>query len=683
MLVVLLGASATYAQIPYAHARCRNGLDKGVTTLVKKVLLAQQQCHRLRSQGVLSASLDCNDPAQSPSIDNIERAAARLRRLVSRRCAAAGTPASLGYVNCPAPCGGLISDYESLGDCFVCNTKRRLNDALVAAYGTDAPVPLGAATAPCQAAIGTALRTNLSARMRDQQKCQLVDDRAPIGSDCRTLDFTGKQESAHDKARHALERCNDSLLLALDSCASTVDGEQACIEDLSALHADGLFVEIYRPGEPTPTPTATASTVPATASATATATSTDTATPSHTATNTPVATPTPTRTSSATRTRTATRTPTWSPIAPTSTATFTLVPTDTEVPTETPTLTPPPTATATSIPTATGTALPPVHIDVTPFPAQSTFPCLIFVHGKRTDPGTFTDWNQARAYWVDGSDDFIRAATKNFAASYYVVGYNGTQAYWDAQSAGELATEIVNATEGGADGGGNRCARTFAEGGTFWLVGHSMGGSLISFVLGNAHPSDPNYNLNGPYDVAAQRVSLAITSAGTHRGSQGADFVCGEGNPFCSFFAGFIQSCDSATFWLRSSDDVQVRVFAGAPAKTVWLTGGFAAIIGASSCITGEDDGLVQHASAYACDGSATANLNNQTICGNGAKQESSGFMNLDTAHENHDEERNDSHSDNRDAIPDGVWICNGVRCAPGSTVHENLSTAAFVGRLY
>lgn len=158
---------------------------------------------------------------------------------------------------------------------------------------------------------------------------------------------------------------------------------------------------------------------------------------------------------------------------------------------------------------------------------------------------------------------------------------------------------------------------------------------------------------------------------------------CAGGNPFCSFFAQFVQTCDTATFWLRSSDDVQVRMFAGAPAKTVWLTGGFAAIIGASSCLTGEDDGLVQHASAYACDGSATANLDNQTVCGNSTKQESSGFKNLDTAHENHDQERNDSHSDNRDAIPDGVWICNGAPCSPGSTVHNSLSTAEFVGTLY
>ncbi len=107
----------------------------------------------------------------------------------------------------------------------------------------------------------------------------------------------------------------------------------------------------------------------------------------------------------------------------------------------------------------------------------SAQPCMIFVHGKQTDTNTFTNWNSARNYWKNGSNDFVQAATKNFATSYYVVGYNGTRPYYESQSAGEVANEIVNATNGGADGGGNHCARTYAQGGTFWVIAHSMGGT--------------------------------------------------------------------------------------------------------------------------------------------------------------------------------------------------------------
>lgn len=310
-------------------------------------------------------------------------------------------------------------------------------------------------------------------------------------------------------------------------------------------------------------------------------------------------------------------------------------------------------------------------------------PCLIFVHGKQTNTGTYTDWNNARNYWKDGSRDFVKEATKNFSASYYVVGYNGFKPYWDAQAAGEVANEIVNATNGGADGGGNRCALSYSQGGSFWVVAHSMGGAVMDFILGNNDSSDPNYNFNGPYNTVASRIGLAITTGGTHRGSQGADAVCGELNWACDWVGSWIQSCDDPTYWLRSADDVQVRSFANAPARNVYLTGGYEAIFGASACLSGEDDGVVQYASIFACSGSAGGSYDNDDVCGNGAKQESSGFYNLDGAHENHDDERNDADRDTRKAIPDGIWTCSGSPCAPDTSVQSAMSTGQFIGILY
>jgi hypothetical protein len=313
----------------------------------------------------------------------------------------------------------------------------------------------------------------------------------------------------------------------------------------------------------------------------------------------------------------------------------------------------------------------------------SAQPCLIFVHGKQTNTNTFTNWTAARNYWKSGSRDAIGVATKNFATSYYVVGYNGTNAYWDAGAAGEVANEIVNATNGGNDGGGNHCALSYAQGGTFWVVGHSMAGPIMDFILGNNDASDPNFNFNGPYDVVAQRLSLVITLGGAHRGSQGADAVCGDNNFFCNFLAIFIQSCDTATYWLRSADDVQVRTFANAPARNIYLTGGYEAIFGPSACLSGEDDGIVQHASQYACGGSATTGYNNSNVCNNSSKQESSGFLNLDSSHENHDDERNDADRDTRKAIPTGIWMCGGSPCAPNTTVQSAMSAGQLIAVLY
>jgi len=311
-------------------------------------------------------------------------------------------------------------------------------------------------------------------------------------------------------------------------------------------------------------------------------------------------------------------------------------------------------------------------------------PCLVFVHGRQGDTATFNDWNAARDYWRENEvgntpRDFIAAATKGFQAPYYVVGYNGTRPYWDAEAAGHVAGEIANAAAGGADGGGNTCAGASS----LWVIAHSMGNNVMDFVLGNANSSDPNFNFNGPYDAVADGISLVISVGGSHRGSEGADAVCGEAGFLCNAIAFFIDSCDDSAFWLRSDDSVQVRRFSTSPARNVFLTGGFEAIVGASACLSGEDDGVVQHASQYACGGSATTGFNNSNVCGNDFKQESSGFFNIDSGHENHDDERNDGDRDDRVAIPDGLWTCGGSPCSPGTTVTTSLSAAQLVGLLF
>ncbi len=315
--------------------------------------------------------------------------------------------------------------------------------------------------------------------------------------------------------------------------------------------------------------------------------------------------------------------------------------------------------------------------------AHAQDPCLIFVHGKQTNTNTYTSWSSARSYWINGSNDFVRTATKSFQASYYVVGYNGTRPYWEPQTAGEVANEIVNATNGGADSGGNRCALTWSQGGTFWVIAHSMGGPVMDFILGNDDASDPNHDLNGPYSTATARTGLVITLSGAHRGSQGADAVCGGSSWGCNFIASFIQSCDDATYWLRSDDAVQVRTYSNAPARNVYMTAGYEAIFGASACLTGEDDGVVQYASMYACAGSATASYDNSNVCGHAYKQEAFGFLNLDGAHENHSDIRDASDSDTRRAIPDGIWTCSGSPCAPNTTVQSNMTSAQLVSILY
>jgi hypothetical protein len=208
-----------------------------------------------------------------------------------------------------------------------------------------------------------------------------------------------------------------------------------------------------------------------------------------------------------------------------------------------------------------------------------------------------------------------------------------------------------------------------------------MGGAVMDFILGNNDPSDPNYNFNGPYNQVSNGISLVVAVSGAHRGSEGADAVCGDSGLLCNFIAGFIQDCDDATFWLRSDNSVQVRTYSNAPARTVYLTGGYEAIFGASVCLSGEDDGVVQYASIFACSGSATTSYDNTNVCT--TKQESSGFVNLDSGHENHDDVRNDADRDTRRAIPGGIWTCSGSPCAPNTVVQSSMSAAQLIAILY
>ena len=70
-------------------------------------------------------------------------------------------------------------------------------------------------------------------------------------------------------------------------------------------------------------------------------------------------------------------------------------------------------------------------------------------------------------------------------------------------------------------------------------------------------------------------------------------------------------------------------------------------------------------------------------MCSNTAKQESSGFLNLDSGHENHDDERNDTDRDNRRAIPTGIWMCGSTPCAANTLVQSAMSAAQLVSVLY
>lgn len=336
---------------------------------------------------------------------------------------------------------------------------------------------------------------------------------------------------------------------------------------------------------------------------------------------------------------------------------------------------------------------------------QGGEPCLVFVHGSRAaDANPGYDWSQdwlaGRDYWrsytglidlIDGTDtvstdpadDFIRAATNNLTRPHFVVRYNGAAEWWNNEAAGQVAREIVRATNGEFDGpigqsNRSQCTTAWQNGGVFWVIAHSGGGTVMDFILGNSSPSDLNFNFNGPYDQVASRIAGVFSVAGAHRGSSLADTICNPGTG-CNI-AG--HNCTNARKWLQTDEVHQVYFYSSSPAKTVWLTGGYAGGP-TSACLPGEDDAVLQYASIFACSGDGNAAYNNSNVCGNNSKQNAN-FRNLDGAYETHDDIRNNRNTSIRErrTIPDGIWECNGQPCTPNVVARSNLSTASFLDLL-
>lgn len=345
----------------------------------------------------------------------------------------------------------------------------------------------------------------------------------------------------------------------------------------------------------------------------------------------------------------------------------------------------------------------------TPATSSNTEPCLVFVHGSRdadADPDYMwsLDWMAGRNYWreyspydvgwggpaqtlTNSAEDFVRIATNNLTRPHFVVRYNGAAAWWDDTAAARVAQEIVRATNGEYDAinsGVNRadrsrCERPYAEGGRFIVITHSMGATVMDFILGNAKPSDSHYNWSGaPFNVVADRISGVVSVGGAHRGTALADLICGSASG-CNIVNG--QRCTDARYWLQTGHDFQVSTYSNSPAKPVWLIGGNKGLP-TSGCLDGEDDGVLELSSQLACKSSIGVEISN--ACDSKHKMQDNNFINIDTVYETHDDEKNGRGVGDRTrrSLPDGIWKCDGNRCAPNTVVHSNLSSAAMVDLL-
>lgn len=302
-------------------------------------------------------------------------------------------------------------------------------------------------------------------------------------------------------------------------------------------------------------------------------------------------------------------------------------------------------------------------------PSKAEARCFIFVHGHSSSP-LYPTWTDARNYWKNGTSSdmaaFIGANNK-----FTIINYNTGIAYWDG--AKEVAGKINTVLAGGNDGGGLNCVGQTV----YSVIAHSMGNPVMDFILGNTRTSDPYYNYGGAnFANIGAKVTTFIAVQGAHRGTEAANAVCGSSSFLCNtmgWMAGIVgNTCDAGTSSLQTATSQTVNNYTNSPSVATYVIGGWKGMV-TSGCLNGEDDGVIQYASSFACSGSATASYSTTNVCS--AKQKPSGFYQGDQSYEDHAEARNHSNQNERRSVYGGLW----GNIATNTLVRSSMSTAELI----
>ena len=104
-------------------------------------------------------STDCNDQSQLPQI-RIERAEARLQKVVSRRCAKARQPSLNGYTYCRVPCGHIgvnNSGYDTVVNCLKCIAEDEVEEISQSVLATPPLFGSTSSVTKCHATVSRAV----------------------------------------------------------------------------------------------------------------------------------------------------------------------------------------------------------------------------------------------------------------------------------------------------------------------------------------------------------------------------------------------------------------------------------------------------------------------------------------------------------------------------------------------
>src|SRR5689334_4863451 len=194
--------------------RCERTIAKESSKHVQSVTKALQRCEDRKAAGSLSASTDCATETVTAAL--VQKADARLRQLVARRCGGAdatcGTAdddslASIGWNvgSCPdvesAGCNAPITSCDGIGTCLVCVGRATAARSIGLSYGNlqQSAFGTGSAVNRCQRAIGRETARFLASKSKALAKCWDARLRGQHANPCPTPG-DGKAAAAIAKA---------------------------------------------------------------------------------------------------------------------------------------------------------------------------------------------------------------------------------------------------------------------------------------------------------------------------------------------------------------------------------------------------------------------------------------------------------------------------------------------------
>lgn len=165
-------------------------------------------------------------------------------------------------------------------------------------------------------------------------------------------------------------------------------------------------------------------------------------------------------------------------------------------------------------------------------PALSQERCyMAFIHGSGDN---FHDLDPSAPalenYWAAGGqqfNSFVYYAARLWAGDagckVWRVGYDGNQQWWSDRAAGKVAASLHDFID-----------QHNIPDGKLILIGHSMGGVVARYVVGNGVPQAPYYNEYAwqnsrmDYDLVRRKTGYVISVQSPHTGTQAADSLYGN-----------------------------------------------------------------------------------------------------------------------------------------------------------